>query len=61
MAVVKDTTWEFTLTKQDDEGTVMDKVTKTIDGSHPSQDVVNELQVDGWVVKVMTLLDTNYE
>lgn len=61
MRKVKETTWEFTIKKDDGEGTVMDTITKTVQGSYPTQEQVNELRVDGWEVTVMTLTDTNYE
>jgi len=61
MRRVKNTTWEFSLTKQDDEGTVMHTEKRTIDGNYPSNEILNEFMEQGWSVTRMTLLDTNYE
>ena len=58
---VTNTTWEFTLKKITFEKQLTDKVTKTVDGSYPDTEILDELQIDGWVLSVMTLMDTNYE
>ena len=61
MRKVKETTWDFTVKKEDAEGDIFDTVTKTIDGAYPENEVLKSIQVDGWVITTMTLTDTNYE
>ena len=60
MRIVKDTTWELTLKRVNDEGTEMKTVEITVDGSWPDKEDKDKLEVDGWRISVMNLKDTNY-